>query len=122
MSEILLTIMTDNSGAGAAVGSGDTPPIFGYLEAIQYAYGSAPATTTITITENDTSRAILAIPAGNTAGVAYVRAPAVNLSNAAIAGSWARIYLHNHSLHAAVSLANNANVLTVRFIFNDVGW
>lgn len=115
--------VTAAGSAGSATGSADTEaPVRGFIEAIVYSYGTAPNTTTITITEDDkfgNNRAILSVAAGNTAGVAYVRAPAVNLSNASITNSWASIYISGQPLKVAIAAANNGDVVTVRIIVRD---
>jgi hypothetical protein len=102
--------------AGSAVGTGITEcPILGHIEYIAYDYTDAPASTTITITENGgAGRSILAVAAGNTDGVAYVRAPAVDQLNAAIAASFNRIFVPGYSLKVEVAASNPAAKVVVR--------
>lgn len=117
-------VVTTAGGAGTSVGTGDTEvAIRGYLEAIAVNYGSAPATTTVTITENDgfLSRPILAIPAGNTNAVIYPRAKLVDATNTAITNSFGLFYVQ-YTLHVAIGAANNGNVITVHFYMNNTFW
>lgn len=117
--------ITAAGSAGSAAGTGDSEaPLRGYLERIEYSYSvspaiPAPATTTITITERDSGDAVLAIAAGNTNGVAYLRAPAVDMSNAAIAGSWTRMYFDGRFLHAAVAASDPGAVITLKFVISE---
>lgn len=101
--------------AGSATGTGYSEcAVRGFLEYISYSYAGAPNTTTITVTEEDTNRAVLSVSAGNTDGLAYVRAAAVNTANSAISGSWPRLYFQAHRLKVVVASSDNAAVITLR--------
>lgn len=123
--EFVVTTPAAAGGAGVATATVNTPvPLSGYLESIEYHYaGGAPVTTVITVVDTQTmvlsgGRTIATVTAGNTDGVAYPRAAAVNTAGAAITNSAALIYIDRHVLTVNVSAANNGTIVTVLFRFS----
>jgi hypothetical protein len=77
---------SDGSGAGNAITG---IPIRGKLLAVRLDYhASAPATTDVTITEEETGQTLLTVTDNKTDGTYYPRALPVSATNAAITDSY----------------------------------
>lgn len=115
-----LTITTSGS-AGSATGSGTTDDTMaGLILAMDVDYGAAPATTVLTISEvGGAGRQLFVTAAGNTDGRKTPRVQSEKAADGTASGQYHEIPVGGRKLQVAVSGADDANSITVRFIVQE---
>jgi hypothetical protein len=117
--------VTTTGSPGSATGTGDTPPLFGFVDSITLDYhASAPATTTVDIDEvGGGARKILDKAASATDVTHRPRAQGQDTTGADIAGFYDRIALVGRPLRVTVAASNaltDAIVATIVVIPYDL--
>lgn len=112
--------VTTTGNAGSATGTATIPNCYGYVHYVKIDYhASAPATTTVVITENGgATRDIVNLSAGNTDKALYpvVQSTANTGTGGAITGVYQKLFISGTALTVTVALSDALTGAVTGFI------